>query len=70
MRHKNQTKGFAGNRPLSPRTQPPTTPRARELLARSRGGVAEAPLPMKPPHVHRWEGGRCKVCGDTEISST
>ena len=60
-RARTQTTGY--NRPLSP-TNPPKTPRAQQLLARSRGGVAEAHLPKKPPHRHQFDGGnKCKVCG-------
>jgi len=65
-RAKTQTTGFG--RPLGPRN-PPQTQRARELLARSRGGVAVAQLPMRPPKPREWflhtinRAETCNECG-------
>jgi len=75
-RAKTQTTGFG--RPLGARN-PPQTQRARELLARSRGGVVVAERPLDPPgrkprriwqRVSVREVKTCNECGRTIEAKT
>lgn len=76
MRHKNQTNNYGSARPRKPSVVP-LTPREQRRLA-SEGLDADlaalsgvqAARPMRPPHRHAFEGGRCRVCEMPEVEST
>lgn len=66
-RNPNQQLGYG--RPFS-KTKPSQSPRAQQLIARSKGVAVEAPRPLKPPHRHQYVNGLCSVCQLQEIEST